>query len=89
MKIAINACYGGWELSKDFLKKYPQFKEECGRDDVEFINCLEEFGLKEASGKYSKIVIAEISNEATDFIIEEYDGYETIIYVVNGVIFRY
>lgn len=89
MKIAINTCYGGWGLSKGFFEKYPQFKEKSTtRDDFEFIKCLEEFGTKEASNDYSQISIVEIPDEATDFIINEYDGYESVIYVVNGKIFE-
>lgn len=88
MKIAINNGYGGWELSKNFFEKYPQFEEGIVRDDIEFIKCLEEFGTKKASSEYSQIKIVEIPDEATDYIINEYDGYESIIYVVNGKIFE-
>ena len=89
MKIAINNGYGGWELSENFFEKYPQFEEEgIVRDDIEFIKCLEEFGTKEASSEYSHIEIVEIPDETTDYIINEYDGYESIIYVVNGKIFE-
>ena len=90
MKIARNNDCGGWELSENFLEKYPQFEEEdIVRDDIEFIKCLEEFGIKEASTEYSQIEIVEIPDQTTDYIINEYeDWYKSIIYVVNEKIFE-
>lgn len=87
MKIAVNDCFGGWGLSKEFLEKYPQFKKCYERNDPEFIAALEEFGTDKASGEYSHIRITEISDEATDFMINEYDGMENVIYVLEGKIY--
>ena len=87
MKIAVNDCFGGWGLSNDFLEKYPQFNEDTERNNPDFIAALEEFGTDKASRKYSNIRIAEISDEATDFMINEYDGMESVIYVLDGKIY--
>lgn len=89
MKIAINACYGGWGLSKDFLEKYPQFNDNTERENPDFIKALEEFETKRASSTYADIYIVEIPDEATDFMINEYDGMESVIYVLNGKIYCY
>lgn len=87
MKIAVNDCFGGWVLSNDFLETYPQFNNATERNNPDFIAALEEFGTDKASGEYSYIRITEISDEATDFMINEYDGMENVIYVLDGKIY--
>ena len=92
MKVVINCCYGGFSLSDEFIAKYPQFKEydyscdDSDRVDENFIKALEEFGLDEASGSCASLKIAEIPNDYTDWQISEYDGDESVIFVVNGKI---
>lgn len=93
MKILINDCYGGFELSDEFIKAYPQFEELKfsysyeDRINKELIKAVEKFGLKEASGEYCELDIVEIPHEATDFMKQENDGMESIIYVLNGKIY--
>ena len=86
MKIAVNKCYGGLGLSKGFLDKYPKFNNFVERNDPEFIAALEEFGADRASDRYADIWIVEIPDESTDFMIEDYDGIESVIYVLDGKI---
>ena len=51
---------------------------------IEFI----ENNLGNPNGKYSNLEVVEIPDEFTDMEIDEYDGYETAIYVLNGKIYR-
>ena len=97
MKVVINCCYGGFSLSDEFIKTYPQFEEYnyCWyndtdkRTDKDFISALESFGLEEASGSCASLDIIELPNDTTDWEIEEYDGSESIICVVDGKIKHY
>lgn len=39
------------------------------------------------SGESAKLVVVDIPDEATDYIVQEYDGMESVIYVVDGIIY--
>ena len=85
MKVVLNRCYGGFSLSHKFCDAYPQFK--CygeDQDNQELIKCIEEFGINNAQGVNAEFEIFELPNETTDYYIDEYDGYNQLIYVVNG-----
>ena len=38
------------------------------------------------NGKYGSIRVAEIPDESTDFTIIDYDGVESVLYILNGKI---
>lgn len=85
MKVILNKLFGGFELSKEFCEAYPQFdryREE--QDNQELIKCIEEFGINKAQGNHALFQIVELPQETTDYYINEYDGYNELIYVVNG-----
>lgn len=84
MKFVINACYGGYGLSQEFLDKYGEDMEWRERDDPELVAAVEEFGEVEASDNFAKLRVVAIPDDSTDYSIEEYDGYESIIYVKDG-----
>lgn len=89
MKIVINACYGGFSLSRAAM-------EVCGTnsaydEDQRFNPAL--IGMVErnpniAGGRYTHLQVVEIPDNATDYEIDEYDGWETVLYVVDGKIHR-
>lgn len=96
MKIVINKCFGGFELSEKALNilKNRGFDEEeiynfrfgdFRRDYKEVIQVIEELG-EEANNSYSDIKVVEIPDDSTDWDIIEYDGSEYVIYVKNGKI---
>lgn len=92
MKIVLNDCYGGFSLSEEFISAYPQFEEFNYSNDArkrtneEFLNALESFGLDKACGSCADLGFAYIPDDATDWILQEYDGMESICYVLNGKI---
>lgn len=88
MKIVINACYGGFGVSEEFLKAYniPYTKSSFGsfyakesieRTDHRLIEFIETHGSTMASGPYSNLIVREIP-KGTLYRITEYDGYEGI-----------
>ena len=80
MKIVINNDYGGygcdWDNNKynDIVKKY-----ENDRTNPELVTLVE-------NNHICDLVVVEIPDGATDRDINEYDGLETVIYVLNGKI---
>ena len=84
MKIVINACFGGFSLPKNFCEKYHMNKyDDIERTDERLISFVESRGGDVKEG-CSFLVVEEIPNDATDYMITEYDGAEGIIYVING-----
>ena len=83
MKIVINACFGGFSLPEEFCEKYHMDEyDDIDRTDERLVSFVESRGRVKES--YSVLVVKEIPDNATDYMITEYDGAEGIIYVVDG-----
>ena len=87
VKVAYNACYGGFSLSLAACELLNQRKgsqivdPEYGffdgtRHDHDLIAVIEVLGEDAASGAYSKLRVEEISGNL--YRVTEYDGYESI-----------
>lgn len=103
MKIVINADYGEYGLSQaaaNFLGLKPikfepgwRFDEPIYNDfnddrtNPRLIECLETLGDK-ANGGYASLKIVDIPDLTTDYTIVNYDGWEEVLYVVDGHIFK-
>lgn len=90
MKIVINTCWGGFGLSDEaaiILKKDKW--DPIDRTDADLIALIEERGSEFVSGYCANLEIFEIPDEATDWQIDEYDGNEGLIAVINGKIERF
>lgn len=90
MKIVINDCYGGFGLSAEALEMlgaeyYGEYDGDDKRIDAHLIDVVEKLGEK-ASTRYSELKVIEIPDEATDYEINEYDGAESVTYVLDGKI---
>lgn len=88
MKIVINKCYGGFELSEEVTKELGY--RECDdsltvRTDPRLIKKIKE-KQPGVSGEFAKLAVVTIPDEATDWMIHDYDGMESIWYVVDGKI---
>lgn len=86
MKIVINKCFGGFEVSKEALKELGVDywgEDEDARMDSRLVALVEKDPEK-ASGWCAKLAVVEIPDEATDYHLDEYDGFEDIIYVLDG-----
>lgn len=85
MKVVLNKCYGGFSLSNvaaDIL----EISEHgiVNRTDSALIEMIEKKGSELVSGQCAKLKIVNIPDNITDWVIDEYDGIERIIYVENG-----
>lgn len=77
MKIVINRCYGGFDLSdkaKEMLGI--KYETEIKRNDPRLVAVVEELG-DEANTWASSLKIVEIPDDV-DWIIEDYDGVEWV-----------
>ena len=89
MKICINTCFGGFGLSEEALQmlgfetRYPWISRTDSRL-IEVVNTLGEA----ANGYSARLAIVDIPDEATDWEIEEYDGSEGIVYVLDGKLYH-
>lgn len=91
MKLIINVCYGGFGIKKDVLKSlnydtsiYSMRHNNDMRRDPRIIEMLE--NGEDISEDYSKLVVVTLPDNCTDYYIEEYDGIELVLYVVDGKI---
>ena len=85
MKIVINACYGGFSLPKEFCEKYNmRTYEDIKRTDPRLVSFVESRGrVKE---NCALLIVEEIPDNATDYMIVEYDGAEDLYCVIDGKI---
>lgn len=97
MKIAINKCYGGFSLSEFACEKlgcgpfdFSYCYDKLSRTDEKLIDLIETYGPEKCNRTSfsNAITIVEIPDEATDWEIVEYDGFETVTYVVDGKIYH-
>lgn len=93
MTFVLNKCYGGFSLSQFALDKLG-LKSWFDFDNFDSLmvdalaSLITEFGSEKCSGNFAKLQVVEIPDCATDYQIDEYDGFETIIYVIDGKIHR-
>lgn len=76
MKVVINTCYGGFNLSDkamDILGIYPW---DIERNDPNLVKVVESLG-EEANGQFSRLKVVEIPDDI-EWFIDDYDGVETI-----------
>jgi hypothetical protein len=97
MKMVINVNYGGYGVPEEFMNLLGIDEDDCYgeefRADPRFVEWVEKKRAEYkpdpddpwAEGEYD-LAVVEIPNEATDYEIEENDGYESVIAVVNGKI---
>lgn len=83
MKYIINANYGGYAVPEEVEQmldcgRYPNGDNE--RTDPRFIEWVE------THKGQTDLKVVEIPDEATDWELDEYDGFEGIIAVVDGKI---
>lgn len=88
MKISLNRCYGLFGLSTFGVNKLMENgidPFDFDRKDKDFIILVERYGTR-LFDKESRVEIFEIPDNTTDYDILTHDGYETLVYVVDGKI---
>lgn len=86
MKIVINACFGGFGLTEEAKKALGiEYSDDIERTDSRLIEMVETNAVNIAD-RFAELEVVEIPDEATDWEIDEYDGLESVTYVVDGKI---
>ena len=89
MKIVINKCFGGFSVNDNIVKMLnleSRYDLEDDRTNAKLIELIK--SGKNVNGEFSDLVVVEIPDDATDYMINEYDGYENAFYVLDGKIKR-
>lgn len=81
MKVVISRSYGGYSPSG----KYCELMFDCynDRSNSTLVEKVEKY-----PEEFEGLQIAHIPEEATDYTIVEFDGFEVVYYVVDGKIYR-
>lgn len=88
MKIVVNKCYGGFGLSDWAMEQLGiNVYYDIDRTDSRLVELVENFPEK-VDNFYSNLIVVSIPDTSTDWEIDEYDGLETVIYVIDGKIRR-
>lgn len=89
MKIVINKCFGGFSVNDNIVKMLnleSRYDLEDDRTNAKLIELIE--AGENVNDDYSDLVVVEIPDDATDYMINEYDGYEYVLYALDGKIKR-
>lgn len=85
MKIVINPSYGGFRVPDALLENGSIARNDRYSDKISVRTNRALIDYVETHPN-TELAIIEVPDEATDFEINEYDGLESIIAVVNGKI---
>lgn len=81
MDIVVNRTWGSFKIPTEIANKRGlSVYDDIDRTDKELVNW--------ANTNTSSLHVFSIPDEATDWEISDYDGMETIIYVVDGKIYH-
>lgn len=85
MKLVINSCFGGFDIPDEYSSEFDS-PWNVKRNDLRLIELVEKLTRegKNAFTCSTCLVVVEIPDEATDYMINDYDGQESVIYVVDG-----
>lgn len=89
MKIVINKCFGSFSVNDNIVKMLnleSRYDLEDDRTNAKLIELIE--AGENVNDDFSDLAVVEIPDDATDYMINEYDGYENILYVLDGKIKR-
>lgn len=91
MKMVLNKFWGTFNLPEEFCSLYNittfEEREAVERTDERLIAFVEAHNAKESKPtKKKRLKVVEIPDEATDWEFNDYDGMESITYVVDGKI---
>ena len=88
MKIIINRCWGGFHIPEEFAAAHGlEPYDDIERTDPELVAFVESHGGCFSEG-CAKLVVVELPETCTDWELNEYDGMESITYVVWGKLYH-
>lgn len=84
MKLIINGCYGGFGIKDEVMERLglTSRDSEETRTNPDLIALIE--SGEDVNDRCANLVVVELPDDCTDYYIDEYDGLESVIYVVDG-----
>lgn len=91
MTLVLNRNWGGFSLPQDYVEAYGlediyDYEDADIRENPRLIEWVRDH--TDSRGKCGDLGLVEIPDNCTDYEINEYDGWESIIYVVDGKIYH-
>ena len=87
MKLVVNTTFGGFCLPDEFCELHGLERwDDVLRDQPELVNYVEARGQVKTFG--GRLEVVEIPQEATDWELNQYDGLESVTYVLNGKLYH-
>jgi hypothetical protein len=87
MKLVINRDYGVFHIEPTIAEElHVDPYDTDARYNPRLIEAVEKLGTERASGYCGCLKVVELPDNTTDHYIDEYDGFETVYYVVDGKI---
>lgn len=89
MRIVINTCFGGFHIPEALREAEGLgYYDDIERTDVRLVEFVETHADADGCYRedYAELEVVEIPDTCTDWELDEYDGLESIIYVVDGKI---
>jgi len=88
MIMVLNKTWGGFGLPREFCEEYGFDRyDDIDRDDPRLVEFIQSHGgLYDGDGVRLRLV--EMPDTMTDWEMNDYDGIETITYVVDGKIYH-
>lgn len=93
MVFVLNKCFGGFSVS-DFAVERLGIADKYSFNNYDplqvdaLASLIAEYGSEKCSGRSAKLKVVEIPDACTDYEINDYDGVETITYVVDGKLYH-
>ena len=91
MVFVLNKCYGGFSLSPFAVERLGVSDPYADLDSLQIdalAALIAEYGSEKCSGSFAKLKVVEVPDTITDWIVQEYDGIEVLIYVLDGKIYQ-
>lgn len=89
MRFLLNKCYGSFSLSKEVENFLGKYEWEIPRNDPDLLALFDKMGQEiHDKSRTTKLKVVEIPDNFTDYEINDYDGIETLIYVIDGKIYH-
>ncbi len=85
MKYVANCVFGGFELPKEYFDSHDGIKYNWD-DSREIRTDPALIAIVESPDYSGDLCVLNIPDDATDIYVFEYDGAETVVYVLNGII---
>ena len=89
MLMVLNKTWGGFGLPSELCAKYDMERYDyISRSDPRLVELVRSCGEPVYRKDGVALCIVEIPDEATDWEINDYDGVESVIYVVDGKLYH-